>query len=1004
MNIITAAFIAAIKSKSDLADDSKVKNAYLEIKELIRKRFGEESELYDSICRLKKNPNSKARADLIDEEIESIKADQLSDIQRIANKILDLIGHDKLPKYGIRSGTIDGLTQADHIENVNQTFDNSKPEYNADVNGDGSIAQGDRAASAGKNGTAVSGDLRGGIHNYKIDKYYAADPTGEPGGKEKQKKTNNRSFEEALRDYCEKAISIHEKIPLAGFRTRLRVPIKIENIYVPLRVMIDTRSIGRSCFADADDAEMQLLKHGRQDEISVPDAFSAASKMNRRGIVILGDPGSGKTTHLKRLLLWCLQGGLSKIGLPENIVPVFLPLRELKDLDKSLDAFIQYQLDQPHLGTPEGFGRRLLKRENLLFLLDGLDEVVDAGQRAKVSRWIDSAATIYKNCYFVVTCRFAGYNDEARLNEDFLEMHMRPMSSEQAEAFVRNWYRIVETSMVGLSKDPEQAKIIADEHAEDLNERLRQPEFRARRVFELTRNPLLLTNICLVHHARGNLPHTRADLYDECTDVLLELWRGSIGLQPKVTAKTGRRVLQPAALWLHKEEGRTRATANELGPVIDPVLKDVGWPFGSSLEFLKAVRDESGLLTGWDQDHYGFMHLGFQEYLAAREIRAKHFEGQPVLQDLASHFGESWWQEVSLLLLALEEPFLFKPFMREVIKQPTFAEHTEIVEMCLDDSIETSTAPFMELLQQSPGKNRNLWERQLVALRIVERLDEEAIEGILPNLKVHPFDQIQNWLKSRKAEEQQDVIISKPGGYELVKIPGGVFMMGTREEDIPKLIETFGGDKDWYEWQTPQHKVTVPEFYMGKYPVTNEEYGRFLAEHKIEEPKYWGDRKYNQPKQPVVGVSWDDAQKYAQWAGLQLPSEAQWEYACRAGTTTEFYTGDTEKDLDRAGWYGKNSGDQLHPVGEKEPNAWSLYDMHGNVWEWCEDDWHSDYEGASVNGGAWIDSPRGANRVLRGGSWNGGARHCRSADRGRIDPDDRYVDFGFRLLCLPGHP
>ena len=127
-----------------------------------------------------------------------------------------------------------------------------------------------------------------------------------------------------------------------------------------------------------------------------------------------------------------------------------------------------------------------------------------------------------------------------------------------------------------------------------------------------------------------------------------------------MTAQEGRRVLQPAALWLHSEPERTRATAAELAPHIDPVLKSVGWNKGNAEEFLRTIRDQSGLLTGWGVEHYGFMHLGFQEYLAAREIRSRAFTDQTVLRELARHYGESWWQEVTLLLLALEDrPCLF---------------------------------------------------------------------------------------------------------------------------------------------------------------------------------------------------------------------------------------------------------------------------------------------------------------------------------------------------------
>jgi formylglycine-generating enzyme required for sulfatase activity len=232
----------------------------------------------------------------------------------------------------------------------------------------------------------------------------------------------------------------------------------------------------------------------------------------------------------------------------------------------------------------------------------------------------------------------------------------------------------------------------------------------------------------------------------------------------------------------------------------------------------------------------------------------------------------------------------------------------------------------------------------------------------------------------------QEMIRAESSKYELLWIKGGTFLMGSNELDDEK----------------PVHEVTVPDFYIGRYPVTNEEYGRFIEATRYREPLYWGQLRYNQRRQPVVGVGWDDAIEFAKWTGLQLPSEAQWEYACRSGTNTRYYTGDWEDDLDRAGWYAKNSGNKLHRVGEKEPNAFGLYDMHGNVWEWCEDHWYDNYARAPGDGRARVAKKKGLGRVMRGGSWFSIARLCRSACRYGGVSDFRDDDLGFRLMCLPG--
>jgi formylglycine-generating enzyme required for sulfatase activity len=159
-------------------------------------------------------------------------------------------------------------------------------------------------------------------------------------------------------------------------------------------------------------------------------------------------------------------------------------------------------------------------------------------------------------------------------------------------------------------------------------------------------------------------------------------------------------------------------------------------------------------------------------------------------------------------------------------------------------------------------------------------------------------------------------------------------------------------------------------------------------------------------QRPVECVSWEDAQAFCKkLSGLtgkayQLPSEAEWEYACRAGTT-----GDYAGELDAMAWYDKNSGSTTHPVGQKQANRFGLYDMHGNVWEWCEDVWHNNYEGAPTDGSAWLSDGDSGRRVLRGGSWGNYEADARSAIRFRSVPgDNNYVYFGVRVVVSARTP
>ncbi len=231
---------------------------------------------------------------------------------------------------------------------------------------------------------------------------------------------------------------------------------------------------------------------------------------------------------------------------------------------------------------------------------------------------------------------------------------------------------------------------------------------------------------------------------------------------------------------------------------------------------------------------------------------------------------------------------------------------------------------------------------------------------------------------SQKKDESQNVWCNSIG-MEFVLIPAGEFLMGAG---------------NGFDFEKPVHQVRLTKsFYMGKCPVTQ---GQWKAIMENNPSRFQGDLD-----RPVETVSWTDAQEFLRRLGKQdgklyrLPTEVEWEYAARAGSTGMYCFGNDPNLLSQYAWYKENSGGTTHPVGQLKPNAWGLYDMHGNVWEWAQDWYDESYYHKSPT-----DDPQGPetgeSRVLRGGSWDNGARYLRVSCRRWDDPGDRDDDLGFR--------
>ncbi|WP_254173852.1 formylglycine-generating enzyme family protein [Planktothrix pseudagardhii] len=347
--------------------------------------------------------------------------------------------------------------------------------------------------------------------------------------------------------------------------------------------------------------------------------------------------------------------------------------------------------------------------------------------------------------------------------------------------------------------------------------------------------------------------------------------------------------------------------------------------------------------------------------------------------------------------------------IEQALKQPDAQERVRLaslVESYGDLLQETGFAPILTLAQQ---------------------LEAEPSEE-LP-LSVFSFETVtvNNRGKIIKRETKQARYFTEDLGdgvtLEMVYIPGGTFLMGSLEME-----------KDIYESERPQHQVTIPPFFMAKYPITQAQWKAVANWPKIQRDLNPDPSDFKGDNRPVENVSWYDVVEFCARL-LQhtrrnycLPSEAQWEYACRAGTQTPFYFGKTITS-DLANYDGNYTyaeepkgkyREETTPVGEFPPNAFGLYDLHGNVWEWCADPWHENYKKAPTGGEVWGEKNDNDNlyqiydlenlvnllnrndiRVMRGGSWIGNPRNCRSALRNRYEPGSRFRLYGFRVVSLP---
>jgi sulfatase-modifying factor enzyme 1/uncharacterized protein DUF4062/NACHT domain-containing protein len=691
--------------------------------------------------------------------------------------------------------------------------------------------------------------------------------------------------------------------------------------------------------------------------------------------VVQGEPGAGKTTLARSLA--------HALAVEDGPVPVFLSLARLHGATfdplalACADALPDPDQSAQRTELEADLRERAARTDTpgLVFLLDGLDEVDPKAIDAVCAR-IEALAAEFPRVPLALSTRPIAL-ERRELARRFRLARVQPLGEKQRNNLLTN-----------LLVDPEDAAAVIAHLAE-------RPALA-----DLARNPLMLTLIAVVARdtilAEGSLPAHRGRLYQTAIDLLL---RRGYGFEKKPVRDrvAARRFLQGMAYRLH-ELGGEAWTHEQLSDVVTAVGRadaDLDhhlvrtWERSNDV-FLEDIGLNSGVIGPHDgrKAQWRFLHRSLREFLAAEELakldakvldeRIAAWKAEMERAEKARASGEPpsrpvpdperWGEVFGLLAGIVPRPTSVLEAIRKASPELSLRALPSVEVLGLEEGL--------GFLLSTPGWDAatllqcvRTWRARPEALRKV------LWEHLRPELDDDELGQIGYVLERLGAPIEPKAFFAKvrPGlphapPIQWARIPAGSFAMGSRE-----------GQAD----EQPQHPVAVDEFWLARTPVT-------MRQFELMRGKTSKDRS----PLPAVAVSWWEAWLFCKWIGARLPSEAEWEYACRAGTTTEYWSGDTEADLARVGWYSENSTD-LQPVGRKPANPWGLRDMHGNVWEWCEDSWHPNYEGAPVDGRAWVDEAS-VDRVVRGGSFGLPAGLARSAYRTRIRPSERWHVLGFR--------
>lgn len=861
-------------------------------------------------------------------------------------------------------------------------------------------------------------------------------------------------------------LSLHGIDPKASDLNEARV-MGLANVYVDLNTTQQVeREEGEKTKAKNEKEELEDIfseYRGKTKQLSVLEAI-----IRNQQLVIKGDPGSGKSTFVN-YLTYCLSAQLT--GRLENwkqadadLLPVVVILRDFiksfkklpeKAEPKQIWDFIEKRLKDQNLSSASKPILELLEQGKVILFFDGLDEVATIPQRIFVRDAVTAFVKRYEKNRYAVTCRILSYTEPKAKNEpdlrlaNFPEFEIAPFDDDQIQAFIKHWYQ--ELINLGLPV----------ERADNLTANLLKQISGRRELNKLAGNPLLLTIMSVVNTDEGQLPDTRAQLYETIIEKLLWQWEQTSKGQE--TSQL-RQLLQEAnmtdaflkrVIWQLAYEAHAQTDVNDedeeslVGIPESKLLNSLKTLNKGSLDWaakvIEIMKLRAGLLLERENGIFTFPHRSFQEFLAGAHLDQDDFVTQA--KELADN--QLLWRQVILWAVSR------KVFLRGANDAPLAL----VAELCpkreLKEEKEWNRVWLAGDILLEIGTNRA--ELSELGTELIPRVQNKLVE-LIENNHLSPRERAEagntlSQLGDPRIGVSPLLLADGQGvrsmNFLFCEIPAGKFWMGTRKEDIKDLAKKFNAQEDLFEEEMPQIKVSLPNYFMSRYPVTNAQFEAFeKAEDGYAQAEWWteaglkwrGDRKEHEryggvfalANHPVVGVTWYEAVAFCKWATaqmqkaeggmqvwrdgeietmkfagkweLRLPSEAEWERAARGipplplgeGRVRAFPWGD-EITPNHANYSDTNlnatSAVGAFPLGM---NEYGLLDLSGNVLEWCATEWQGNYEEYLKKENNGVEGS--VSRVLRGGSFDDNGRFARCAFRDRYYPGGEDFIFGFRAV------